>query len=172
MERLTQDGVDYCLSCGAESCAARGGDIDVRCPDYMRFEKLREYELTGLEPEEVKAKCAWADNTCKLLDGVFGGSGVFDFTHIKELLTAEAEGRLLILPCKVGDTVFAIKDRRIYIVDVIGFRVHEWTGLYVLLLFDSRKTNGSYEFRIEEFGKTVFLSREEAEAALRKESVV
>ena len=89
--------------------------------------------------------------------------------HCLALLEAEAEGRLLILPCKVGDTVFAIKDRRIYIVDVIGFRVHEWTGLYVLLLFDSRKTNGSYEFRIEEFGKTVFLSREEAEATIPEE---
>lgn len=165
MNRLTQDGVDYCKDiCGARNCTGQDG---FKCEEAEIYRKLRAYEDTGLEPEEAKAKCAWADNACKLLDGVFGGSGVFDFTHIKELLTAEAEGRLLVLPCKVGDTVFAIKDRKIHIVDVIGFRVHEWTGIYVLLLFDSRKTNGSYEFMINEFGKTVFLTREEAEGALR-----
>lgn len=88
------------------------------------------------------------------------------YMRLKVYEDAEAEGRLLILPCKVGDTVYAIKNREIYATAVIGFRVHEWTGLCVLLLFDERKTNGSYELRIDDFGKTVFLNREEAEAAL------
>ena len=116
------------------------------------YARLKEYEDTGMEPEEAAKLLREAIAIKKELD---------------EYTTAKREGRQLILPCKVGDTVFAIKDRRIYIVDVIGFRVHDWTGLYVLLLFDSRIKNGSYEFRIEEFGKTVFLNREEAEAALR-----
>lgn len=151
-----------------ERMTIRNSDGSVSQPTDLvwaeALERLAAYEDTGLDPEEVvyflgttmsvkEAKAQYAEHK-KRHD---------EYMAWKK---AESEGRLLILPCMVGDTVFAIKDRRIYIVDVIGFRVHEWTGLYVLLLFDSRIKNGSYEFRIEEFGKTVFLTRAEAEAAL------
>lgn len=139
-----------------ERLTIRNSDGSVSQPTDLKWaealEKLAAYEDTGLEPEEIKELLH--DSTGPL------------HKKLGKWIKAEAEGRLLILPCMVGDTVFAIKDRRIYIVDVIGFRVHECTGLYVLLFFDSRIKNGSYEFRIEEFGKTVFLTREEAEAAL------
>lgn len=81
MERLTQDGVDYCLSCGAESCAARGGNIDFRCPDYNRFERLRAYERTGLEPEEIEELLH--DSTGPL------------HKKLGKWIKAEAEGRLV-----------------------------------------------------------------------------
>lgn len=112
------------------------------------YERLKEYEDTGLEPEEIEHRLK-------------------NERHWATIWMAEADDRLLVLPCKVGDTVYAIKNREIYATAVIGFRVHEWTGLWVLLLFDERKTNGSYELRIDDFGKTVFLTREEAEAVLR-----
>ena len=73
------------------------------------FEKLAAYEDTGMKPEEVKAKCAWADNMCKMLSGIFGDSGVFDFSHIKEIIKAEQEGRLIVLPCKVGDKIYILR---------------------------------------------------------------
>ena len=147
----------------------------------MRFEKLREYELTGLEPEEVKAKCAWADNTCKLLDGVFGGSGVFDFTHIKELLTAEAEGRLLILPCKVGDFLYEVDlpEYGVIVCEVLEslyINKHKagrkdapvvTCGTVTVEVIDGHGAGSCYDFEPQDFGKTVFLTREEAEKELR-----
>ena len=39
-------------------------------------------------------------------------------------------------------------------------------GLYVNLLFDTRKINGTRDYEINHIGKTVFLTREEAENAL------
>ena len=38
-------------------------------------------------------------------------------------------------------------------------------GLYVNLLFDTRKINGTRDYEINHIGKTVFLTREEAKAA-------
>ena len=39
-------------------------------------------------------------------------------------------------------------------------------GLYVNLLFDTREINGTRDYEINHIGKTVFLTREEAEKAL------
>lgn len=70
---------------------------------------------------------------------------------------AEEQRRLVILPCKVGDTVYRIVRHR---VDVSGYRM-EWEWETVV---------EAVPFRIgmvDAIGKTVFLSREEAEAALK-----
>ena len=65
---------------------------------------------------------------------------------------AEEQGRLLVLPCKVGD--------KIYQTD--GIRVYESTVRQ--LIFDTE----NIAFDVRAIGKTVFLTREEAEAALAK----
>lgn len=59
-DRLTQKSGDYCRDvCGqAGSCqrldhARRHNDLSLRCRDALRYERLREYENTGLAPEEV-----------------------------------------------------------------------------------------------------------------------
>lgn len=88
--------------------------------------------------------------------------------HWQELSKAEQEGRLLVLPCKVGDTVYAIKDGDVFEVCVISFRWHEWQDEFQMgLLFDHKKINGVYNYPIGNWGKTVFLTRKEAEAALK-----
>lgn len=70
----------------------------------------------------------------------------------------EEQNRLLKLPCAVGDTVFKIYKSEIIEITVRGilFRSGELLG---------QDGNGS-NFGI--FGKTVFLTREEAEAALEE----
>ncbi len=61
--------------------------------------------------------------------------------------TAEDEGRLVVLPCKVGDTVHVLRQ--------------SWNGWNI----DKKKfTYGM----IGKLGKTVFLAREEAEKALKE----
>lgn len=85
---------------------------------------------------------------------------------LKEYKQLEEDGKLVKLPCKVGDTVweyryFGLKE---YKVRHIGFDKSE--NLY----FDC-DCGVAYSFRCysEDFGKTVFLTREEAEAKLEEE---
>lgn len=90
-----------------------------------------------------------------------------------ELARAEKDGRLVALPCKVGDMVWCIsrayKNISQYTVAGYlndGFRwkvrmtktIPSWVG---------NKTEHKYVV-FNAFGKTVFWTREEAEAALKK----
>lgn len=73
---------------------------------------------------------------------------------------AEEQGLLVRLPCKVGDTVYRIVRHR---VDVSGYRM-EW---------EWETTVEAVPFRVgmvDAIGKTIFLTREEAEAALKGET--
>ncbi len=78
-------------------------------------------------------------------------------------------------PCEIGDTVFALWDVPteakyvVYYADVVEIRISKKNGkktiTYLLepLGFRGRRK----EYRIDDFGKTVFLTREEAEKALK-----
>ena len=57
------------------------------------LERLAAYEDTGLEPEV----CAGY----KKIEDLFVSNGM-TFKHITELIQAEKDGRLVVLPCKVG----------------------------------------------------------------------
>lgn len=61
--------------------------------------------------------------------------------------TAEEEGRLKVLPCKVGDTVYVLR--------------HSWNGWNI----DKKKFTYAM---IGKVGKTVFLAREAAKKALKE----
>lgn len=75
-----------------------------------------------------------------------------------EIAKAEAEGRLVVLPCKVGDIVYAVfEEQGILSLTVERFLLSE-KGLFIAT------PHGLYH--TERFGKTVFLTREEAEKAL------
>ena len=72
---------------------------------------------------------------------------------LAEYENAEEEGRLVVLPCKVGDAVYKIiyqrdnfDDQPYSIITTVNFK---------------------YEM-IDQIGKTVFLTREEAEKALKR----
>ncbi len=169
MERLTErdynvsDGGAY-LKC-SEGCAVPWCD---GCSNFERLvDRLAAYEDTGLEPSEVKAKCAWADKMCKTLSDIFGDSGVFDFSHFKELSKAESEGRLLVLPCNVGDTVYLPTKNDWG--DLLSFEVIEIgvdrDGPFFVI--DDEEHD---HIPMSDIGADVFLSREEAEEALAKEA--
>lgn len=73
---------------------------------------------------------------------------------------ADEQGRLVILPCKVGDTIYRIVRHR---VDVSGYRMEwEWETAVEAVTFRIGMADA--------FGKTVFLTRAEAEAALKGET--
>ena len=83
--------------------------------------------------------------------------------RLRELAEADKDGRCVILPCKVGQTIYkANKASR---------KVNPWV---VNAIYFSSKTEliieagrGANHFTLGMFGKTVFLTRTEAEAALK-----
>ena len=81
---------------------------------------------------------------------------------IRELLKAEKDGRLVVLPCKVGDTIYRCGDpiKKIYEWQIAYVEVYEDETVFV---DDSDNT-----FMEADIGKTVFLAREEAEKALEE----
>lgn len=95
------------------------------------------------------------------------------FKRIVELMDAEKDGRVVVLPCKVGDTVYMIE--RIFDIDngvcdeicaraVIGYGGNNLNKLW---LVGSGGICNAHIF-VSEFGKTVFRTREEAERALKE----
>lgn len=94
--------------------------------------------------------------------------GPYGFSHLLELLRAEKDGRVVVLPCKVGDAVWITGSvRRLYSEKVRTFFCGNPS--YNRGMADSSvqmiRTTGC-DIPIREFGKTVFLTREEAEKAL------
>lgn len=99
------------------------------------------------------------------------------FNHLLDLYDAEKEGRLMVLPCKVGDTIYAIPSKVNRELNVISRhpennRIYTQTvqaisffpgGVYLLKCCDGLQLHHSQFFR-----ETWFLTREEAEAALAK----
>lgn len=91
--------------------------------------------------------------------------------RLRDMIHAEKESRCMILPFSVGDTVFTnisvkgdryLKSHRPYLATVVfvGIGVSE-------TYFNLRYQNGRVlPFEIEEIGKTVFITREEAEKTL------
>jgi hypothetical protein len=75
------------------------------------------------------------------------------FDRLRELAEADKDGRVLILPCKLGTKVYRIR-----------YEIADYPDEPNLEIADTWFTP---EYR-EDIGKTVFLTREEAEKALQE----
>lgn len=110
------------------------------------YSELAAYEDTGLAPNVCADYKAFEDEAIS--------KGV-PFKRIVELMEADKDGRLVALPCKVGDTVYLIVTKR------AGIYAPEFRFIKKIKL-----TFLNMERILQDFGKTVFLTREEAEKAL------
>lgn len=125
-----------------------------------------QYKDAG-ECEEFKDECkAVAD---------FKGFVKNMYSKLKEYEELEEQGRLLRLPCKVGDMVWDIDFGRPCSYEVTGFSFgslndDDWEEEKVLdqIVVYYTNSNGSITgtFAVSEIGKTVFLTRQEAEDKL------
>ena len=142
-----------------------------------QIDRLAAYEDTGLEPEEIKVHEAAKYNAgyyhgdedrCRWIEKELG-----PIDHLRDLLQAEKEGRMVLLPCKVGDRVWVTRaygkpfdaPREGH---VRKFVVHddELVFLEALIWMDLGEGKNEYGYRTESFGKIVHLTRKEAEAVL------
>lgn len=86
---------------------------------------------------------------------------------LKKYEDAGEQGRLIKLPCKVGDTVYGISMGKIISLTVNEISIFYMKGEKIM----NAKCQNNDEFRnyVErEFGKTVFLTQSEAEAKLKE----
>lgn len=89
----------------------------------------------------------------------------YDLDRLKELVEADRDGRCVVLPCKVGGKVYCIQS---YFNDAkmrSDEKVKCMTVDFVQSFPDLFECQGTI-YKFYEIGKTVFLTREEAEAAL------
>ena len=163
MERLTkysnetthENGV-CCTHFGGPECCEVGGNCALDCKwEETAWERLARYEDAGLAPAEVLSMHSEWNAMMSVLNSI--GS----YSRLRELAEAEKDGRVVVLPCKVGDTVyFALLGRIIekQVFSIVSFS--NSTRIYC---------GGTSEyFRPEDMGKTFFLAREEAEKALQE----
>ena len=89
----------------------------------------------------------------------------------EELAQAKKEGRLVVLPCKVGDKLYDITLGEVREKTVISLSmfVPESVNHLVIHAEDFRTAITSYE--LQDIGETFFLTREAAEAALEEREV-
>lgn len=122
-------------------------------------DRLAAYEDIGLTPEEIKAQFT-EDTMINLAAQALG----VEADRLRELAEADKDGRVVVLPCKVGDTVWRIvRDGEPHITrDEVRdmYFADDMTPCVELV-------GGRVTFT-EKFGKTVFLSRDEAERALQE----
>lgn len=123
--------------------------------------RLAAYEDTGLGPEEIKElRELCTDEVAELARTLHRAIESGEADHLRDLLQAENEGRLVVLPCKVGDHVWA-DGREAIVVWFLGYKTERY--LHAQFLDNAEYT----DIPFYEIGKTVFLTREEAEAALK-----
>lgn len=121
--------------------------------------RLMQYEDTGLEP----AMCA----NYKTFEDEAISKGV-TFKRIIALMEADRAGRLVVLPYRIDAAVYVlVKDEAVFYPETNGWYIGKETigaitqnGFYL-----GDPEEGSFEPN-DEIGKTVFLTCEEAEAAL------
>ena len=168
MERLTRRINGVVVYVGAKNPYSTG---QIPCevePAGVRemMDRLAAYEDTGLEPEEVLPKDK-ADEIALKLTQLADLESICSYTRLRELAEADKDGRLVVPPCKVGDTVYEVTSRKTiseYRVKAIRVELFctfiEWD---IVAGFVDKSILG---VPVNEIGKTVFLTREAAEKAL------
>lgn len=81
----------------------------------------------------------------------------------------EEQDRLLKLPCRLGDTVYCIENKEIYTCTVGKISISKNNGVWVEINFPKEMPDiVAIEYNLDDIGKTVFLAKSEAEAAMDK----
>lgn len=133
------------------------------------------WQVKGADNLECREVCErQGDNGCKTcpiskafdrlaaIEDILGNE--YDLGKLMELVQAKRKGRCIVLPCKKGDTVWRIvHDAAPHITkDRCTDIKYENRDIWVHLIGD--RVMGGWNF-----GKLLFLTREDAEAALRRE---
>ena len=143
MERMTFEG-NFCdiAQCRELPCPYNGA-----CSQRKVWERLKAYEDKVETPEEVLPKDK-ADEIAMKLMRLADLESLCSYTRLRELAEADRDGRLVVLPCKVGDTVYLIVTKR----------ARNYTPEFRFVK-KSRLTFSNMERILQDFVKEAFLTR-------------
>ena len=165
MERLTYQDKDGGVVCPGERNSANGSyDIWDEEGLIQQINRLAAYEDTGLTPEEIE----------RVVDAYGRGHTLrtesaerleivreIKTDRLRELAKAEKDGRLEVLPCKVGGHILA-DGREAIVVWFFGYK----TGRYLHAQFLDNAECTDIPFY--EIGKNRLPDREEADDAMKE----
>lgn len=118
------------------------------------IDRLAAYEDTHMMPPDVMHMRMDMAILTALFDGI-------DVDRMREIVAAERGGRVVVLPCKVGDGLWTFCSHPVE--QVYSFTVTDISTLNGRTMLNTSRC-GVIDAR--DVGKTVFLTREEAEKAL------
>ena len=150
------------------------------------YGRLKAYEDTGLTPEEIKAPFT-EDAMINLAAQALG----VEPSRLRELAAADKDGRVVVLPCKGTEKLYVVGAKQIVECNVAEMYLMDDETIEYLVNFEcvdncdgcpfnswKRETvsdeyhcGGEYgdgSVSSKDFGKTVFLTREEAERAIQE----
>ena len=176
MERLTKRDTDGqammdCQKCEADWTGKHGKPMADCTALYCRNrlkDRLAAYEDSWCAPEEVLPKDK-ADEIALKLMRLADLESLCNYTRLRELAEADKDERVVVLPCKVGDRLYEVTGRKtISVYKVKAIRV-ELFGLFIEWdIVEGFVWQSLAGINAGEIGKTVFLTREEAEKALQE----
>ena len=156
MERLTFEG-NFCDI--AQCDATPGGSYceSGSCTQRKVWERLKQFE-DKCESPEVLAKAMDMEEIL--------GDKYYSVDRMLELLKADRDGRIVVLPCKEGDTVWIIPAGKKYAKECKVDFVNVGSLGTTIALCEINGSREQYGVTTSAFENNVFLSREEAEKAL------
>lgn len=124
------------------------------------MERLTERNPLWIDDELWERAC---EPDCEEIDSVY--------RKLKDYEDAEEQGLLLRLPCKVGDVLYFAHHDRVISSEVLSAKYHaeaENHGVFIRERLTIDVEGVSAEIDFCDIGKTVFLTRKEAEAKLKE----
>lgn len=179
MERLTRKNwrnLDPWEKCGQDNYCKRGcheqGGCTKGCIVPRIYDRLAAYEELmerwKLRSIEEADRIFHRVNALGGIDLMAQYRAIGSIDHLRDLLQAEQDGRLVVLPCKVGDTIYYTREGCPIVehLKVRTFFVGDPTRRGKILHLHMIRTD-KFDVSMDALGKTVFLTREEAETALK-----
>lgn len=161
MERLTKRDTDGqammdCEKCKADWTGKHGKPMADCTALYCRnrlLDRLVKYEDTERTPEEIDMDHEAAETLRQLCQNC-------DLDRLEKLAEADRDGRVVVRPCKVGDTLF-----RVFAGEILEHKVRNMRYLAIQGRWDI-DTTPFCSYVESSIGKTIFLTHEQAERAL------
>ena len=152
-------------------CCAKGLGHDDACEnckvgeiqdrrEYIEFAAANVIERLTAENAALREEVySMSGEWCAAMS-VLNGMGSYD--RLRELAEADKDGRVIVQPCKVGDTLF-----RVFGGEILEHKVGNMRYLAIQGRLDI-DTIPFCSYVGSSIGKTIFLTREEAEKALQE----
>lgn len=111
--------------------------------------------------------CASMVDRLAAIEDILGDE--YDLDRLRELAQADKEGRCVVLPCKIEQRVYDITSGEITEKSIVSIPFLLSKSVNYLCMNAINQRDAITTIEQKDIGKTVFLTREAAEAALRRE---